>query len=141
MDNQFGRNVKQYDKVIVRNSYVGDDVLLADNVFVTDSIIGNHCSVERRGMIFNSEMGDYSYTGYNTVMKYTKMGKYCCVSWNVSIGGLNHEYTRLSMHPFAFLPKYGMSEQMFGGGILRQRSRLSLEMMCGLQQMPVLREV
>lgn len=124
MENQFGSNVKQYDKVVVRNSRIGDDVLLADNVFVTESNIGNHCSIERRGMIFNSEMGDYSYTGYNTVMKYTQMGKFCSVSWNVSIGGLNHEYTRLSMHPFPFLPKYGMTQQMFWGGILRRSYHL-----------------
>ena len=115
MENVIGKEVTKYKDVICRKSKIGDYVMLADNVFVTDSIIGNHCSIERRGMIFNSKIDDYSYTGYNTVMKYTQMGKFCSVSWNVTIGGLDHEYTRLSTHPFAFMPKYGIVEQMYEG--------------------------
>ena len=38
-------------------------------------------------MIFGSVLGDYSYTGYNTVVKSAEIGKFCSISWNISIGG------------------------------------------------------
>ena len=75
MDNCFGKNVKQFRNVIVRNSVIGQESVLADDVFITDSILGEYCTVERRGMIFNSSIGNYSYTGFNTVVKYAEIGK------------------------------------------------------------------
>ena len=109
MENVFGNNVKQYRDVIVRYSSIGDNSILADDVFITDSTIGRYCTVERRGMLFNSIIGDYSYTGYNTVVKHAKIGKFCSISWNVSVGGANHDYNKISTHPFSFKEKYGFA--------------------------------
>lgn len=114
MENKFGKNLKTYRDVLIRSSELGDDCIVADDVFMTDSTIGNRCTIERRGMIFNSTIGDYSYTGYNTIVKYAKIGKFCSVSWNVSIGGADHDFKRLTSHPFPFNKKYGISE--IGGG-------------------------
>lgn len=114
MENRIGENVKEYRNVVIRASQIGNDTILADDAFITDSIIGEHCTIERRGMIFNSSIADYSYTGYNTVVKYAEIGKFCSISWNVSIGGANHNYHRLSTHPFSFIKKYGFAES--GGG-------------------------
>lgn len=111
MTNTLGRDVRTYRDVVIRNSLIGDHSILADDVFVTDSSIGNHCTIERRGMIFNSSISDYSYTGYNTVVKHAKIGKFCSISWNVTIGGADHDYHRISTHPFGFMPKYGFTEK------------------------------
>lgn len=113
MENKIGKNLKQYRDVIIRASEIGDDCIIADDVFMTDSVIGNRCTIERRGMVFNSTIGDYTYTGYNTVIRYASIGKFCSISWNVSIGGPNHDYHRLTTHPFPLLSKYGISS---GGG-------------------------
>ena len=115
MKNCIGGNVKQYRNVIVRDSTIGSDTTLADDVFVTDSVLGNCCTIERRGMVFNSTIGDYSYTGYNTVVKYADIGKFCSISWNVSIGGANHDYHTISTHPFSFISKYGFTNSGGGG--------------------------
>lgn len=116
MENQMGKDVKVYKNVICRNSNIGDYVMLGDDVFITDSKIGNHASFERRSMIFNSEIGEYSYTGYNSIIKYTKVGKFCSISWNVTIGAPNHEYKRMTMHPFPFVPKYRIVDEAVEGG-------------------------
>ena len=39
-----------------------------------------------------------------------KLGKYCSISWNVSIGGANHDYHKVSTQPFCFKPKFGFTE-------------------------------
>lgn len=106
MNNIIGANFKQYKDVIIRTSVIGEDVMVGDDSFITDSIIGNHCSIERRSMIFNSTLGDYSYTGYNNVIKFATIGKFTCLGWNVSCGGVNHDMSHLTMHPFPILKKY-----------------------------------
>lgn len=109
-ENKFGKDVKMFKDVIVRASEIGDNCIIGDQCFVTDSVLGNKCTIERRGMIFNTNIGDFSYTGYNTVVKYANIGKFCSISWNVSIGGANHDYTRISTHPFPFREKYGLTK-------------------------------
>lgn len=108
---KIGKNLKSYRNVIINNSIIGDNVTLADDVYLSESTLGNHCRIERRGMVFNSELGDYSYTGYNTIVKYANIGKFCSVSWNVSIGGANHDYGKASTHPFYFKNKYCFTEK------------------------------
>ena len=115
MGNWFGNNVRQFRNVVVRNSSVREGSILADDVFISDSSLGKCCTIERRGMIFNSIINDYSYTGYNSVVKYADIGKFCSISWNVSIGGADHDYHKISTHPFSFTPKYGFTDT--GGGI------------------------
>lgn len=109
--NNIGENVRLYRNVIVRNTYIGENSILGDDVFVTDSVIENRCTLERRSMIFNSTIQAYSYTGYNTVIKYTNIGRFCSISWNVSIGGADHDYTRISTHPFSILTKFGFVDE------------------------------
>lgn len=109
-ENIFGKDVKIFKDVVVRASEIGDDSVIGDQCFITDSVLGKKCTIERRGMMFNTNIGDFSYTGYNTVVKYAEIGKFCSISWNVSIGGANHDYTRISTHPFPFREKYGLTE-------------------------------
>lgn len=111
MDNKIGDGVIQYRNVFIRSSIVGNDSILADDTFITDSVIGTRCTIQRRGMVFSSKMGDYSYLGFNTIIKHSEIGKFCSISWNDSIGGANHDYSKISTHPFDFVSKYGFTEQ------------------------------
>ncbi len=105
------KNIKIYRDVIIRNCDIEEFCTVADDVFMTDSKLGRNCTIERRGMVFNSVLGSYTYTGYNTVIKYANIGKYCSISWNVSIGGANHSLQKLTMHPFPIKAKYGFCEK------------------------------
>jgi len=109
-ENQMGQDVKVYKDVICNNTIVGDASILGENAFIANTTIGHHCTIERRCMIFDSSIGDYSYTGYNTVVKHAIIGKYSSISWNVSIGGANHDYTKLTTHPFPFVFKFGFAD-------------------------------
>ena len=110
METVFGKNVKRYRDTVIRSSVIADNVIVGDDAFITDSRIGLNCTIERRGMIMMSRIGDYSNTGYNTVIKYADIGKFCSVSWNVSIGGAEHDYKSLTTHAFPFKSKYNISD-------------------------------
>ena len=111
MDNTFGKDVKIYKDAFIRASKIKDHAVIGDDCFITDSTIGEYSTIERRGMIFNSTIENYSYTGYNTVVKYASIGKFCSISWNVSIGGANHDVHHLTTHPFPFISKYGFANE------------------------------
>ena len=111
MDNNIGIGVIKYDNVKLISSCIGDNVVIGEDSFVRDSKIGNNCSIERRNMLFNSHLGNYTYTGYNTVIKYATIGKFCSVSRNVSIGGANHDMKHITTHPFPLLPKFGLTDK------------------------------
>ena len=115
MDQMDKKNIKKYEGVLCLNTALGDYVILGTDAFIQNSVIGNYCTIERRGMVFNSNIGDYSYAGYNTVIKYATIGKFCSISWNVSIGGANHDLQHLTTHPFPFNKKYGITDKQGGG--------------------------
>lgn len=117
MKKYFGKNVKIYRDTVIRRTKIDDNSIIADDVFITDSCIGKNCTIERRNMIFNSVIRDYSYTGYNTVIKYADVGKFCSFSWNCSLGGADHYIKRLTTHPFPFDEKFGIQKSS-GGGIV-----------------------
>lgn len=109
--NVIGDNVRQFRDVVIRSSKVDDNSIIADDCFIANSSIGRNCLIERRNMILNSDIGDNSFTGYNTVIKYATIGKYCSISWNVSVGGGNHDYQCLTTHPFPFDQRYEISPE------------------------------
>lgn len=111
MNNTIGMNLKQYGNVSLIVSNIGNDVVLGEDTFIKQCTIGNRCSIERRNMLFNSKICDYTYTGYNCVIKYAIIGKFCSISWNVSIGGANHDISHLTTHPFPFLSKFGLTDK------------------------------
>ena len=46
-------------------------------------------------------MGAYSHTNHNTTVRDAEIGKFCSISWNVSIGGTDHNYKSAStFNPF-----------------------------------------
>ncbi len=111
MDNVIGTNLKQYGNVSLISSNIGNDVTLGEDSYIKECKIENRCSIERRNMLFNSKIGNYTYTGYNCVIKYATIGKFCSISWNVSIGGANHDISHLTTHPFPFLSKFGLTDK------------------------------
>lgn len=111
MGNVIGNNLKQYGNVSLINSNIGNDVIIGEDSFIKECIIDNRCSIERRNMLFHSQLGSYTYTGYNCVIKYANIGKFCSISWNVSIGGADHDVSHLTTHPFPFLLKFGLTDQ------------------------------
>ena len=61
-------------------------------------------------MIYHSEIGDFSYVGRNFTSWHARIGKFCSISWNVSIGGANHDYNRITQHAFLYASQFGILE-------------------------------
>lgn len=103
----WGNNSKVYKNVFVKNSFLSDDCIIGDFGRVENSIFGRRVDIQRYAMIYHTQIGDFTYTGRNFTSWHATIGKYCSVSWNVSIGGANHDYSRLSQHAMLYAKQFG----------------------------------
>ena len=76
--------------------------------------LGIHSDIQRYAMCYNTVFGDFTYTGRNFVSWHSIIGKFCSISWNVGIGGANHDYNRISQHAFLYARQFGLMEDEQG---------------------------
>lgn len=97
------------NNIIDKSAHVFRDVRLVNCNVGPLCTIGDYCDVVNTDMQKRSELGRRNvvrhayldkgtYTGMNTFISGAKIGKYCCISWNVSIGGGSHNYHHISMY-------------------------------------------
>ena len=97
------KSAKVYNNVVIDKSKLSKDVIVA---IVISSELENNISLNRRNYILRSSIGRFSYTGLNSIIKSSRIGRFCCISWNVSIGGNNHPsnyLTNSTLSRFHFL--------------------------------------
>jgi len=99
---QIDPSVKLYKGTSVQNSYLKQFVTVGDFSKVQNSTLDEKTRIDRNNHINSSMLGRYSYTGRNTVILHASIGAFCSISWNVSIGGANHDYSRISQHSFLY---------------------------------------
>ena len=102
----YAPNARIYD-AYVKNSIVGERSIIRDGSRIENSKFGLNVDLQRNAMIYNTEIDDYTYTGRNFVPWHSRIGKYCSISWNVSIGGANHDFHRITQHAFLYAPQFG----------------------------------
>lgn len=83
-----------YNNTRVTKSQVGPKCTIGDNSILFKSKLEGYNVINRGCFISDSEMRFASYTGMNCIIKNTIIGKFCDLSWNLSLGGANHHYTR-----------------------------------------------
>ena len=87
-----------YNFVRIVNSSIGENCTIGDDCDVVNLTMEERSEIGRRNIIRDSFIGKGSYTGTNTIIKNAIIGRYCSISWNVSIGGGNHNYNNISMY-------------------------------------------
>lgn len=108
---QIGNDSIIYNDCRVTNSIIGDNVYIADDSIVKNSALGNRSYVQRNSYLENVEIGDFSYCGMRFTSMHSKIGKYCSISWDVTIGGANHDYNRVTTHSMLYNPGFGMVDE------------------------------
>ena len=99
---------KIYKECKAVNSYLGENVTIGDYSRVFNSNFAEHVALQRNAMVYSTDLGRYTYTGKNFTSWYSKIGAFCSISWNVSIGGANHDYNRVTTHSFLYSKDFGL---------------------------------
>lgn len=74
----------------VSSSQVEKSVILSEFSITSNSHIREYTSIGRGSKIYNA-----------------KIGKYCSISWDVTVGATNHPLNHLSTHAFPYVPYAG----------------------------------
>lgn len=106
---------KVWKNVFLKNCSLGEKVSIGDFTQAEDSVFEDNVSIQRNAFIYSSSFGIYSYTGKNLTIWHAEVGSFCSISWNVGIGGANHDYRKVTTHAFLYSPYMGlMSEDDIG---------------------------
>ncbi len=102
IDSKVGECVSIYQGARVKNSALAGHNIIGNFSRVDYSELAGRARIDRNNQIFCSQIGRYSYTGMNTVLMCSKVGAFCSISWGVTIGGANHDYSRVVQHSFLY---------------------------------------
>lgn len=86
----------------IKKSELGEGVVIGNFSRIDLCRLANRVRVDRNNYLFKSYVGTRTYTGMNTVIMQANIGSFCSISWNVTIGGANHDYNRVSQHSFLY---------------------------------------
>ena len=101
-NNYIHKTASIYRDVILKSSRIGAQSSVGDFSKVERSVLGEYIRIDRNNYIWCTEMKRHCYTGKNTSIIAAEVGSFVSVSWNVTIGGADHDYSKLSTHSFIY---------------------------------------
>ena len=101
-NNYIHKTASIYRDVILKSSRIGAKSSVGDFSKVERSVLGEYIRIDRNNYIWCTEMKRHCYTGKNTSIIAAEVGSFVSVSWNVTIGGADHDYSKLSTHSFIY---------------------------------------
>lgn len=101
-------NSKIYKECRVENTCLKEFSTIGDYSRIFNCNLEEHVAIQRNALIYDSCFGRYTYTGRNLTVWHSEIGAFCSISWNVSIGGANHDYNRVTTHAFLYSEEYNM---------------------------------
>jgi len=90
------------DGVKINESRLEEMVLVGDFSRVYSSTLERRVHINRNNFLMGTLLGRFSYTGMNTAVFFAEIGAFCSISWNVTVGGGQHDYNRVSQHSFLY---------------------------------------
>lgn len=104
INSEIDESSKIYQGARIQNSLVGKNTIVGNFTRIDYSELSAFCRIDRNSHLYFTKMGKHSYSGMNLVSMHSTIGKFCSIAWNVSIGGANHDYTRMTQHSFLYNP-------------------------------------
>jgi virginiamycin A acetyltransferase len=102
LQSQLLESASVYRMARIKASVLGKHCSVGDGACVDFSEVGDRVRIGRYNHLLHVEIGTRSFTGPHTVLIKSRIGKYCSLSWGVTVGGGEHDYTRLSTHSFLY---------------------------------------
>lgn len=99
---------KLFKYCTVVNSNLEKSATVGDFSRVTSSTMNVFSRLDRFSLLYHSILGDYSYTGPYDMIMHSEIGKFCSISWGVTIGPGDHDFNRISTHDFLYNNHYGL---------------------------------
>lgn len=99
---------KTYYMSKIEESTIGDNSIIGDFARIRKSVLGEYVKIDRNTLVQNCNIGSYTYTGPFDMIFNAEIGKFSSISYGVTIGPPEHDYKRMSMHPFIYSSEYDL---------------------------------
>lgn len=107
-DCRLDSGVSIYRFAELRNCRLGKDCVVGDFSRLRDCEFEHHVRIDRHNFALHTSIGAYSYTGARTHSFHCSIGRFCSISWGVSIGPGEHDHSRLTSHDFLYNESCGL---------------------------------
>lgn len=87
-----------YNDTYIRESRISGKSVISDRAVIISSEIGEKVSIGRECSVIYSSFGYGSFVGRGSIIKFSNIGKFCNLSWHLSLGGSNHNYKAVCMY-------------------------------------------
>lgn len=102
IDSDVPDTVSVYSGARVLRSRLGEHCVVGAHSRVDDCTLADRVRIDRNNHLAHARLGRHSYTGMGTVVLHARLGAFCSLSWNVSVGGADHDYSRVAQHSFLY---------------------------------------
>lgn len=99
INTKYGEGFKCYRNAVLVDAEIGVGVTVGDDTTIARCKVGNNVAFNRRSYINDSSIGAFSYSGSNTTINFSSIGKFCSLARNVDIGGFDHDYRKVTTMP------------------------------------------
>ena len=89
-----------YFRADINNSMLEEKVVVGELSRVKNSVLGRMVKIGRYNLIKECRIGNYTYTGSFDKIFHAFIGRFCSISYGVTIAPPEHDYSRITTHPF-----------------------------------------
>jgi acetyltransferase-like isoleucine patch superfamily enzyme len=93
---------------IRKRADLGEHITIADYVDIVDSRLERFANVAHHAQITGCVVGARTSVGRYSKLRDADIGKFCSISWDVTIGATTHPFEHLSSHSFSYMKKFGL---------------------------------
>lgn len=110
-ESTIAENARIYKNAIIRRSTINCKCIVGDMSHVEDSVMEYFTQLYPFGTMHSSVLGSYSYIQKNSSVWHATIGRFCSISWNVSIGGGEHDFHKVTAHSMLYATPYGFVDE------------------------------
>lgn len=126
-NSQVDESASLYYRSWIRDSLLKSKVVVGDFSRVTNCNLDDYVRIDRNNLIYHSTIGRYTYTGPFDMIFKARIGSFTSISYGVTIGPPEHDYKRITTHPFLYDDTY----EIFGKDEVLQNKKFDKEIEIG----------
>ena len=99
--------IKKFIKKFIPKKLLKGISYYRNNIKVTNTIYNDSVSFAYESDVRNSKIDNYSSIGRYAKITHTEIGKFCSLSWDITINAISHPLNNLTTHAFPYVPNAG----------------------------------
>ena len=95
----------------IQYAEIGEHCSISWDVTLQDVDLDKYVNLAYRCQVSHAHVGLRTSIGRYSKIQYAEIGKYCSISWDVTIGAISHPLHALSTHAFTYRKQFGMCSE------------------------------